>query len=596
MILLKAQQPEQPRISLINGYKNTHQGRAAKYTSGPVVARFLLSVVVLLLFFAPVFSQADDLWRDTYLQKGWTTYQGACLNGEVYPRVDYLDNVYPQHAPHIPQSTSVLDDNPVKAYCGWVIVHYEYIPGYGYHQVTDTYGSATHYLEIMELGCEENSRPSTVVGSTADGVDIFSGNKCNKRADISAPVTPGLYFVRSYNSLDPHTGRLGKGWRHSFEIELEVTSYDEAKPYQPKEVKLHRPSGKIVYFALVNGKWESPDDENDQLVLEENTPGDATDDEWLYTAPDNSKIHFNNKDLPDWMEDLSGYRIEMHYGGDPSSPQLLSVSDSLGQSLEFAYDSTNGFFLRELRQVDSGRVWHFQQDGGHLVQVDKPDGTSLVYRYDDTNSPAALTEIQDQDGVTLASYSYDGWGRVNHLEYTGGTNSRDIHYDPTSGSYYSRRVTDSLGHIEDYGGDMVKWRMLTTLYSDRDSTEYSLYDYNNKNQLSKHTRNGRETVYENYNSNHNPGRITEASGTPLARATSYSYDSRFFNRISRISTPSPNSPGNDRVTDNTYDDAGNLLSSTVTGYGAGGVEQSSTTYTYNGPFFQLSSIDGPRTD
>ncbi|PHR25254.1 MAG: hypothetical protein COA36_14725, partial [Desulfotalea sp.] len=544
-----------------------------------------VSIVCSVFFLlVPVASYGEYYWEDGFMHEHWESYQEACNSGEISARVQYLDTYYSQDAPHYSQGGPTLE-TPVKSYCGWSIHHYKYIPGYGYYLVTDTYGSFYHYLEGPELGCEGNKRPSTILGNTTDGIDVFTGNKCNKDTDFSIAGNMGLTLTRSYNSLAlaVGTGRLGKGWLHSFEQKIEVN--DE---YQ---VRLQKKSGRHLHFALIDGKWESASDINASIIKEDHN-------EWLYTGSDEQQIHFNTDGLPDWQENPAGYRLEMEYedNGEGEKTQLKYVRDNLGQTLEFSYGE-NGF-VAQIQHVESGRVWQYQQDDHErLIAVTFPDGSSRQYHYTNTNFPTALMGISDhKDGVSsiYAYYYYDENGRAQATEHADTINRRDI--DIASNGVDFPEVTNSLGQVLSYIGDVDSGITKVTYLVQQDEADTSHFEYTGDNQLSKLTRNGHITTYGNYNTNNNPGIIVEAADTPQARQTSYVYDGRFFNKITGITEPSV-STGANKTTAMVYSDQGKLINVTINGFKPDGTAvSSSTSYEYDGPLSQLSRIDGPRND
>jgi len=98
--------------------------------------------------------------------------------------------------------------------------------------------------------------------------------------------------------------------------------------------------------------------------------------------------------------------------------------------------------------------------------------------------------------------------------------------------------------------------------------------------------NGVKTTYT-YDASGNQLTQTEAFSTPLARTTTKTYNPQ--NQVATITEPSVSNPGQNRVTTNTYDAHGNLLSRTVSGFAG------TTAFTYNN-LGQITAIDGPRTD
>ncbi len=150
------------------------------------------------------------------------------------------------------------------------------------------------------------------------------------------------------------------------------------------------------------------------------------------------------------------------------------------------------------------------------------------------------------------------------------------------------------------------------------------YDYDpaNNNLLAK-TANGVTTKYGNYNAKGEYGckveGVTAADtstgacaydpvASPDARRTDYSYDPRFFHKITSLTEPSVN-PAGQKVTTYTYDDYGNRLTETISGFAPNGsgyaAVSRSQSWQYGGdgtpecdavPLHQRCRHDGPRTD
>ncbi|GAG82424.1 unnamed protein product, partial [marine sediment metagenome] len=87
-----------------------------------------------------------------------------------------------------------------------------------------------------------------------------------------------------------------------------------------------------------------------------------------------------------------------------------------------------------------------------------------------------------------------------------------------------------------------------------------------------------------------------AVGTAKEKRIDYEYDPGFLNKITKITEPSVYA-GESRITTRSYDFNGNVLSETISGFDPFGQTVSRTiTNTFNGPFSQITSSDGPRTD
>ena len=62
--------------------------------------------------------------------------------------------------------------------------------------------------------------PGTV--QSKDPVNLGTGNFIYEKEDMQFAGSPALTMTRFYNALDRESGKLGTGWRHSFEISLKM--------------------------------------------------------------------------------------------------------------------------------------------------------------------------------------------------------------------------------------------------------------------------------------------------------------------------------------------------------------------------------------
>ncbi|MCW9057982.1 MAG: RHS domain-containing protein [Gammaproteobacteria bacterium] len=276
--------------------------------------------------------------------------------------------------------------------------------------------------------------------------------------------------------------------------------------------------------------------------------------------------------------------------------RLSRVETNAGEYLIFGYDASD----RITSVTDqSNRSWGYRYDiASNLEYIDNPDGTIKQYHYEHYNYPHALTGITDERGTRYARYGYDHEGRVIDSTHGDGIAQDITIYYQEDGT---RIVTNSHGTQSIYSTAVQLGVALVTDISGPGcstcgpgNTSHN-YDPANNNLLSK-TENGITTQYGDYDDKGQYGYRIEAVGTPEERRTDYSYDPRFFNKITSIEEPSV-APGQSKLTTYTYDDWGNRLSETINGFAPDGTPVfRSTTWEYEGPLHQLSRIDGPRTD
>jgi RHS repeat-associated protein len=357
---------------------------------------------------------------------------------------------------------------------------------------------------------------------------------------------------------------------------------------------IERPSGKVVFFVLTNDVWVGDSD----LVssLDWTTDSNRNPVGWTLRTEENTVETYDAAGTLQSITDLQGNTQTLSYN---AQGRLEGIDTNIGEYLVLGYDAAN----RIASVTDhAGRSWGYSYDvSGNLQYVDHPDGTTTQYHYEDANFPHALTGITDERGVRYATFNYDAEGRAILSTHAGNVQRVDIVFNADN----TRTVTNSLGQPSSYSTGVQLGVALVTDVSGPgcsscggNNTGYG-YDPANNNLLSK-TENGVTTEYGGYDKKGQYGYKIEAVGTPEERRSDYTYDARFYDKITSIAEPSVN-PAGIKVTSYTYDDYGNRTSETVSGFapdGQGGFTPVSRTTSrqYNGPLHQLSFVDGPRSD
>ena len=391
---------------------------------------------------------------------------------------------------------------------------------------------------------------SCCLGNPVNGA---SGNKYQIETDIAVDL---IEFQRSYNStalplIDsaPVNGRIGNFWRHSYQRYVILNT---SNPVTVTTVL--RSDGKEVAFYLASNNWETDADVEDQL--EQLTDGQGVPIGWRYTPTDNTVEDYAVSGRLLSITDVRGNSQTLSYD---TSNRLDRVDTNTGELLQFSYDASDRI---STITDQSTRTWTYRYDvNNNLEFVDNPDGTTKQYHYNEqafttaTNLPHALTGITDERGLRYATYEYQTDGRATATYHAGNAQRVDITYNDTNGT---RSVTNSLGQPSTYSTAVQLGVALVTDVSGpgcatcgSGNTSYD-YDPANNNLLSR-TENGITTNFNNYDSK---GQFsckvegitsTDTStgvcafnpvASPEARRTDYTYDSRFNNKTTTITTPS----------------------------------------------------------
>ena len=382
-------------------------------------------------------------------------------------------------------------------------------------------------------------------------------------------------------------------------------------------LRFYRPDGSIIKFQKTYsgaGKdtvsaWEDVFSAGFELDEIDVTPVPVENEVVLYrmnyvlTDPDKVKETYDYSGSLLYVDYPNGVHEIITY----SNGLVSRVENSLGQYIDIQYNDDDYI---DYISDDTGRVWQYRYLSSNLVEVINPDLSSVKYHYENSDYPGALTGVTDERNIRVSTFDYyqDGLAKSSYL----GTPDAlpELRIDSVSVIYgaLSNTVTNSRGYQSTYHYSDVVLKGMLMQYDGPECVACAngskSYDYdfdldspNNStlNLLSKNEY-GQNTTYEDHDENGNPGIVTEAVATPEERTTSYTYDPRYQSKIKTKTEPSVYAAGS-KVTTYTYDDFGNATSITVNGYRPDATPVfRSQSFVYNGPYHQLSEIDGPRTD
>jgi|GEM_PF-3393650 len=265
----------------------------------------------------------------------------------------------------------------------------------------------------------------------ANPVDVITGSKVERRIDWKA-FGSRLAFERHYHSGQGEINRgLGGGWRHGMDLSL-------MRLPDSGGLRLVQADGRSIDFALTPGPgraWSSERDGDLELS------GGA----YVWQVPDGRRITFPGP-RPVRIDWPDGDRLDLQWTAD----RLVGITDAHGRRITLHWTSGPRPSLFDYDPVEETVL------PGHLDSVSLPDGTSLLYRYDnrhrlratyrndaqgsrrieraeyDDAHDAALRALHDRDGTRGWDYAADG--RVKRfLSFDGRTlefGYRDLPADP----------------------------------------------------------------------------------------------------------------------------------------------------------------------
>jgi RHS repeat-associated protein len=301
-----------------------------------------------------------------------------------------------------------------------------------------------------------------------DPVNTANGNHAYSYTDLSIP-TRGLplSFTRHYNSLLPTDGRLGWGWRHTWEVAL-VDSND---------------GNVTVTFGDAHAEqwvWDGA-----QYVGRTGIFGRLTkngDGSFDLAQKDHTRYHFAPGGRLEWAEDRNANRTTLAYDG---SGRLTTVTAPDGRALTLAYSG------ERLVQVTDpgGRTVQFNQDGsGDLTAITDVRGKVTTVTY---NADHRLLTMTDANAHTFVTNIFDSAGRVAE-QRDGGNNQWTFVY---SDADHLTIVTDPLSRQTTYTYD-GEGRLLSERNALNQTESYTYDAAGNRNQVTDRRGNITTMTYD----------------------------------------------------------------------------------------------------
>jgi len=444
----------------------------------------------------------------------------------------------------------------------------------------------------------ENCLCKDQIPMAGNPINVGTGNKFQLETDYSGTGPFPLSFKRAYNSANNNisvlTARnIGKGWRHSYDRAVYISSYGTAST-----ATITRPEGYAVFFSLVNGIWTSDSDVSDKFIALTDSSGNSTG--WQYTIAQNDNVEtYNAAGLLTSIANRNGLTQTLSYSGNV----LTRVADNWGRQLNFSYD-TAGMVHTVTDPAGGVITYSYQWISGesYVSTVTYQDGRAKSYLFGETGYPWSLTGINDENGTRFATFSYDNLGKAISTEHAGGVEKYYVSPAYVDAGKSIGTVIDPLGATHTYNfkavlGVVKSTGQSRTASSGSDAaTTVLTYDANG-NVVNRTDFNGTVTTYSyDLTRNLETSRV-EASGTPQAKTITTAWHST-YNLPQQIAEPK-------LLTTYVYDTSGNLLSKTVqaTSDATGAQDLSPTligaartwSYTYNN-VGQVLTATGPRTD
>lgn len=297
-------------------------------------------------------------------------------------------------------------------------------------------------------------------------INVINGNKYQREEDMPAlPGVMGLEIVRHYNSSlsgpDDWTGRVGRGWRLSYETRLVVAQ---------RAIEVQQADGARLLFSrdALKPSVATPDDPAHGTI---SVRRGARGDDYLWRWADGRELSFNHQGQLVQIKAATGEITSLMY--DPKGP-LIRVTDPQGRSMSLAYldraGSARGDRFRGVQSIQTP-VGRFTYDYGsvapqglkldprhllaNLVRVGYPQaGQGRRYHYEDGAHPTFMTGISIEgasaDGKPqvqrYATYGYNAAGKGILSTHANGVDKVALDFEKEGVT----TITNSLGQKTTY--------------------------------------------------------------------------------------------------------------------------------------------------
>ncbi len=412
-----------------------------------------------------------------------------------------------------------------------------------------------------------------------------SGDPSGGAANASLHVSIGSGQIISTTSGGATVSYDTSKWRMNYDRNVMIQAVNTLT------ATLYRPDNTTRTFTMTNGAW-TPNVNEFSTKFATLTDGSGNSTGFSYVNENDETELYDLTGRLLSITNRAGLMQTMHYTQNPNNasyfssatqlpPLLTSVTDSFGHVMTFSYD--NSWRLTGAVDPNGGQYTYSYGTSGNLSSVSYPDGSTRQYLYTDTNNPAALTGIVDENGNQYVSWTYDPWGNVTSSSFAGGVERISVYYSSPSNT----TVTDVNGVTTNYNIQTLNNYLRPSSYTQTCGANCSrtvsrTFD-GNGNVASRTDYNGNVTTHSYDLTRDLETSRTEASGTTQARTITTQWHPTY--RLPALITE----PG--RITTFNYDTGGNLLTKTVSANGS----NRTWTYTYN-TVGQILTATGPRTD
>ncbi|WP_369942102.1 DUF6531 domain-containing protein [Xanthomonas medicagonis] len=370
---------------------------------------------------------------------------------------------------------------------------------------------------------EKGKDSSDECPKSGNPVVVRTGTKIETEVDFTGGGEMPLTLERTFNSAAMERFNIFDSWYSNLDRQLIV--YTDSN-----QARMRRPDGRYLVFKRGGDGVYREDGAQQGGYLSSAAGG-----KWIYVSPDLTTETYADSKMVE-IRNANGVRWTLSYGG-PEESQLQRVTHSNGRYIEFTWTQKNtqtGVGPRIIRVRDpQGNVieYGYTQDAyGFLESVTYAGSpaTTVKYHYlykelGQSNGIPLLTG-KSINGSRYSMFTYDQQQRATSTAHSGGVERFGFAYEQGSNGESVTVETNPLGKVARYRFKDRRLIAIEGLPSANCAAGYSEthYDENGNKSLTLDFE-GNLTRYQ-YDGHGHLLLREEASGTPVARTTTFEWD------------------------------------------------------------------------
>ncbi|MDN3442643.1 DUF6531 domain-containing protein [Psychrobacter sp. APC 3279] len=480
-------------------------------------------------------------------------------------------------------------------------------------------------------------------------INVLNGNKFEQATDIQAVGDDyALRLNRYYNSRSSQRGLFGIGWRHDYEMQLQdIDDQIDIIQADGRKISFTKTAAALDSSTLFVTRYVA--DKSELGYIERSQSSNPSKATWIWTLPTGKQFEFVIHKQINSVNQLGMSRYGQlsrvtEQANSPSSPywsltygvdgKLAQVRNHNGDTLKFAYEITKSGLPKisvtssTIRQNNSNNnnsasKWVYLLDQkGNLAQVVSPTGVRTGYQYNDPYDAHNLTakySYENKQPQLITKWTYDAYDRATSSTHKDGVKKVSVVYDndtviPTQANHiFTNVLTNSIGETTNYryrykNGEAQLLSVTGAGCVTCGPTNVS-YEYDSAGRVTKTSKlddNG-QVIASTSTSYDTIGRTIKITQTDKTKEDNqqtwlaYSYDNAAYPMQPTAITRPSVVEGKISQTSLTYDEAGNVVAMTESGFRPATVNSQvqpisrTTRYRYetiNGRQ-QLVAADGP---